>query len=143
MNWSLFWLFAFSISVLIGVLLARRRPDTRLGRSIQRIEGTPILFAGYSAAMFAVGGFLVGALRFRSAVDGLVIGVVCFGVTLVASFRARARDTKRGGGHVRLVGEEYQEAETRAYHPMDFGLLLWAWAFVIAVGVVVLFEVWS
>jgi hypothetical protein len=58
-------------------------------------------------------------------------------------FRARARDTKRGGGHVRLAGEEYREAETRASQPIDFGCLLWAWAFVIAVGVVVLFEVWS
>ena len=97
--------------------------------------------------MSALVGLLVANFPRHSASDGVVIGIVCFGVTLVMSFRARARDTKRGGGHVRLAHGEYQEAQAGAYQSMDqeaeagtsqsmdIGCLLLTYAFVIAVGV--------
>jgi hypothetical protein len=82
--------------------------------------------------------YVKGATHLRGSAgvsDGVVIGIVCFAVTLGMSFRARARDTKRGGWQVRLRHEEYQEAEARGYQSWDIGGLLLTYAFAIAVGV--------
>ena len=134
--------------IVLGLLWWRRtHPDSWLSNLDRRVRETPILFAGCAAAMSALVGLLVANFPRHSASDGVVIGIACFGVTLVMSFRARARETKRGGGHVRLAHGEYQEAQAGAYQSMDqeaeagtsqsmdIGCLLLTYAFVIAVGV--------